>query len=447
MLLKKGFMLKKILALIFCISLIFSLCGCDFLTADTAELLSPPEPVGDIKPISEVIKKTASSGCVMKYPSRGDYRSAVIREDINSDGGLEAFAFYSVTDRDIITMHINAICIVDGEWTSVATQQIVAAGVDKVEFCDLDSDGVKEILVGWQIYGTSEMQLAVYSLGENSLTQRMLQKYSHFASCDLDDDGKNEILVLKTGFAESPNSASIYELDETGVIETSSCELDRSVKTVGEPVIDTLSSGKPAVYIDVLKGLGTVTEVLFMEKETLVNPLFDPETGETIATLRSVSFSIKDINGDGILEIPVQEDVPSVTHSDVNEKLYLTNWCSFNGEILTNQMTSMINVNDGYYLAITPKLIGKIAILKDTENNIREIYYYNAKKGTVGKSLVYLKAVEKSDYDMGKYNSLGATEILNYGSTSVICRVSKEAEKYGMDLEYIRNNLKIFEGE
>lgn len=440
-------MLRKILAIWLCISLSIGLCGCGFFTADTAELLTPPEPVGDIKPISEVIKKTATSGYVMKYPSRGDYRSAVIREDIDFDGTFEAFAFYSVTDRDIITMHINAICLRNGEWTSVAVQQIVAAGVDKIEFCDLDGDGIKEILVGWQIYGTSEMQLAVYSLNENSLTQRMLQKYSHFISCDLDDDGKNEILVLKTGFAEANNTASIYELDENGVIESSSCELDRTVKTVNEPIVDTLSNGKPAVYVDILKGVGTVTEVLFMEKEKLVNPLYNSQTGETIATLRSVSFGIEDINGDGIIEIPVQTDVPSVIHSDLNEKLYLTNWCSFNGEKLTNQMTTMINVNDGYYLTLSQKLIGKIAILKDTEKQVREIYSYNTKKGAVGESLIFLKTVKKSDLDKGKYNNLNAAEILNRGADSVICKVSGAAEKYGIDLEYVRNNLKIFEGE
>lgn len=439
-------MWKKILAAIVCLVLTFLLCGCDVLTADTAELLSPPVPQGDIQPISEVIQKTATSGYVMKYPARGDYRSAVIREDIDSDGSLEAFAFYSVADRDIITMHINVICYRNNRWTSVATQQIVAAGVDKVEFCDLDGDGIKEIMVGWQIYGTSEMQLAVYSLGENSLTQRMLQKYTHFITCDLDDDSQNEILVLKTGFADISNTASLYKLNEEGVTEISSCGLDKTVKTVNEPVIDTLSTGKTAVYVDVIKGVGAVTEVLFMEKGSLVNPLFDSETGETAATLRSVSFGIRDINEDGIIEIPVQSDVPSVTRSDLNEKLYLTNWCSFNGEMLTNQLTTMINVNDGYYLILSQKLLGKIAILKDTESRIREIYLYDSETATVGKSLVYLKTVDKAEWEKGKYNSLRATEILNNGKTSVVCRVSDTAIEQGLDLEYVRANLKLFEG-
>lgn len=436
-------MWQKIFALVMCAFMLFTLCGCDFITADTAEMLTSPELGGDMKPISQVIKNTAPSGYTMKYPARGDYRSAVIREDINSDGVFEAFAFYSVTDGEVITMHLNAIANRGDDWTSVAVQQIVAAGVDKIEFSDLDGDGVKEILVGWQIYGTSEMQLGVYSLGEKSITQRMLQKYTHFTVCNLDEDDRNEIFVVKVGSAEI-NSASLFALTDSGVTEISSCELDKTVNTVNTPIIASLSNGKPAIYLDIIKGVGAVTEVLFMDNGTLVNPLFDVETGETIATLRSVSFNSNDINGDGIMEIPVQLEVPSVTYSDVNEKLYLIQWCSFNGESLTNQMTSMINVNDKYYFTISAKLVGNIAALKDTETRLREIYLYDPVNMTVGPSLIYFKAVKKSDWDSGKYKNTGAEEILNDGKTSYLCKISEAGAEQGLDMEYVRANFKIF---
>jgi len=435
-------MLKKLICISVCLLLVLGLCGCDFVTADTAELLSPPSLSGDIKPISQVIEDTAPDGYVMKYPSRGNYRSAVIREDVNSDGILESFAFYSVTDGDVITMHMNVICNRDGKWVSVADQQIVAAGVDKIEFCDLDEDGTEEILVGWQIYGTSEMQLGVYSIGENSVTQRMLQKYTHFICCNLDEDGRNEVLILRVSATE-PNMAALYALNDAGLEEISSCEIDRTVNAVNEPIIDTLSTGKPAVYVDIIKGMGAVTEVLFFEKGKLVNPLFDPEMGENFATLRSVTFGLKDINEDGILEIPVQMDVPSVAHTNVNEKLYLTNWCSFNGETLTNQMTTMINVNDGYYFVLSPKWVGNIAVFKNTTSRVREIYLYNSKKMKLGSSLIYIMAVDKGEWDKGNYRNYNAMEILNDGKTSYICRISDVAIKQGLDIEYVRANFKL----
>ncbi len=437
-------MIKRLLALLLCFTISFLLCGCELFAADTAELLSPPALSGELYPIARVIDETAGGDYTFKYPSRGNYRSAVVQNDIDSDGNLEAFAFYSMSDGETVTMQINAIRLVDGVWQSVAQQKIVAGGIDCLDFCDLDNDGVQEVLVGWEIYGASEMQLAVYSMGENSLTQRMLQKYTHFVTCDLDENDKKEILIVKSSTAEQTNSASLYVLTDEGITEISSCELDSAAKTFNHPIVATISSGKPAVYIDEIKGAGAVTEVLFMEKGVLINPLYDKDEKETIKTLRSVAFEVMDINGDGIMEIPVQVDVPSVTRYQSNQKLYLTSWCSFNGEILTNQMMTMINVDDGYCFTIPPKWVGGIAILKDTDNRLREIYRYSPENQTETESLLYIKAVSRADWEAGKYKAIGVEEIYNDGETSFICSISAAGIADGITMESVKASFMIF---
>ena len=437
-------MIKKLACLLISVFLCFNLCGCVFFASDANELLSPPELSGELAPIADAIKSSAGGSYNFQYPSRGDYRSAVIQFDIDSDGILEAFAFYSMTEGETITMHINALVCSNGEWNSVATQKIVAGSVNRVEFCDLDSDGIFEILVGWEIYGTSEMQLAVYSMGEKALTQRMLQKYSSFITCDLDEDEKNEILLIKADATEGINTASLFEFNQEGVTQIASCDLDSAAKTINEPISATLSTGKPAVYIDEIKGIGAVTEILFMEKGKLVNPLLNEETKETVSTLRSVLFKIDDINSDGVIEIPVQETVPSVAKKEINEKLYLTHWCTFNGEKLTKQMTTIVNSEDGYYFNIPSKLIGKIAVYKDTDNNLREVYKYNAKESAVGESLFYFKSITKTDWDSGNYQTKDIFEVQNNGTTSFICRLSKEARKMGITEEEIKANFKLY---
>ena len=45
--------------------------------------------------------------------------------------------------------------------------------------------------MGWEIYGASEKQLAIYSFTENIVTQRMLQKYTDYVVCNLDMDSKS----------------------------------------------------------------------------------------------------------------------------------------------------------------------------------------------------------------------------------------------------------------
>ncbi len=436
----------RIPAVMLCLfTVCFLLTGCGWFAGDTAELLSPPELSGDASPIAKAITAGAGSEYTLKYPSRGDHRSAVIQNDIDSDGVAEAFAFYAVTEDDETVMCIDLIGKDGKEWRSVSRQKIVAGGVDQVQFCDLDNDGNLEILVGWEIYGASEMQLAVYSVEDGILIQRMLQQYAQFVCCDLNEDGTQELLLMKFSTAEQINTASLYSLNENGVAEISSCELDKTVKTVGEPVVANLSSGKTAVYIDEIKGVGAVTEVLFMEKNRLVNPLFSQETGETLATLRSAAYAVQDINGDGVLEIPVQRDVPSAVRSDTAEKLYLTDWCSFNGEALTVQMTTMINTADGYYYNLSQKLTGQIAVLRDTDRRLREIYSYDAATDTVGELLIAFRAVDRAGYEAGKYRDAGYELLLQDGATVFLCRLSQKALDSGTTWEDVKSNFKIWE--
>ncbi|MBQ6825588.1 MAG: VCBS repeat-containing protein [Clostridia bacterium] len=434
---------------IICLGLVFligiMLCGCDFLAADPAELLTPPALSGELNPIADVIKQTAGENYVFKYPSRGNYRSAVIREDINGDGLLEAFAFYSTYENENTTMNLNYIGLDGSSWQSFAVQKIVAGSVDMLDFYDLDNDGIKELIVGWQIYGTSEMQLAVYNLENETLTQRMLERYTHFLVCDLNEDSKREILIINANTAESKNSASIFELTNDGVTEVSSCELDSASKTFSEPILSNLSNGKPAVYIDEIKGVGAVTEVLYFDKGKLLNPLYSPDTKETLLTLRSASFSTTDINGDNILEIPVQKDVPSVTRSDLNEKLYLTQWCSFGGENLVCQQTDMINVVDGFAYTIPDKWTDSIAVLKDTDRGIREIYRYDKEEAVVGESLIYFKTVKLSDWETGKHKNEKLSEIMTNNSSVFTCRISDSAKKEGITLEKVKAAFKLYE--
>lgn len=438
-------MFRKIAVITLALSLAFMLSGCDLLAFDTEELLSPPALEGELGEIADVISITAGGDYTFKHPSRGNYRSAVIREDINSDGVLEAFAFYSTTEGETQFMNINVVVSRNGKWRSAAHQKIVAGGVDKIEFKDLDNDGIKEVLVGWEIYGTSEMQLAVYSIGENSATQRMLQKYSHFVTCDLDENDHNEVLIIETGTTETKNRASLYSVSGEGVTRLSYCELDNAAKSINEPIVSVLSNGRPALYIDHIKGVGAVTEVLFMEKGELVNPLHNEDTGETFATLRAANLLTTDFNADDILEIPISLDVPAVSIDEEPEKLYLTNWCSFNGEKLISQVTVMINSEDGYYLTVPARLVGKIAIYKSSEGKLREIYRYNPEDMTVGECLLYVKAVDKKDWDGGKYKTDGMKEIANNGATAFICNITAAGQQEGISHESVAAAFRLLE--
>ena len=437
-------MFKKILCLTLCFVAVLSLSGCNFFTPDTAELLSPPTLTGDMFPINEAIEKSESDKFTFQYPSRGNYRTAVIRHDVDKDGILEAFAFYSTTAKEGTQMNINMVANEGGEWHSVAKQSIAAGGVDRIDFCDLDGDRIDEILVGWEIYGTSELQLAVYSLGDNTLTQRMLEQYTHYVTCDLDKNDINEVFIARSAPSEGRNSAHLFSLTNVGVTQISSCQLDPTAKILNHPIVSTLSNGENAVYIDEIKGVGATTEVIFLEKGKLVNPLLDPAAKETTATLRIATMECRDINDDNILEIPVRREVPTVTRTNDSEKQYLTDWCSFNGTTLTSQMTTFVSVSEGYYYIIPAKWIDKIALLRDESSGLTEIYRFNSEENVAAERLLYIRSVKKADWDSGVYKSQDVTEIVNNGETSYICYISAAAEADGITAERVKNDLKLY---
>ena len=147
--------IKNIILALLTVAICIASCGCAFVE-NTDELVSPPELTGEMSLIANALHDMAGEDCDLEYPTSGEHRSAIILQDINGDENYEAFAFYNTANDEMTTLHINAICQKDGKWVSVSDQTMIATGVEKVEFCDINGDGNKEILVGWDVNGSSE---------------------------------------------------------------------------------------------------------------------------------------------------------------------------------------------------------------------------------------------------------------------------------------------------
>ena len=432
-------LVAALLAMVFCV--LFS--GCD-IRKNNDDMVSPPELTGEMAPIAKALYQSIHTDYDLKYPASGDRRSAIVLEDINCDGVFEAFAFYSTNEDEMTTMHINAICQVNGEWTSVVDQTIVAIGVELVDFSDLNGDGVLEILIGWEVNGNNGKQLSVFTFKNDMLTQLVSQAYTDFLCCDLDDNGTNEIFVHLLNTVEKTNKAMIYTYNENGMAQTAGCVMDPNVKSCGKPMLSTLSNGQKAIYIDETKGVGAVTEVLYMLKGELVNPLLDTVNSfENISTFRAAALETKDINNDGVLEIPVASDLPNAANSE--EKLYYTNWCSFNGEKLTVKQITVVNTVDGYYLVLPNNMVGSIAVLKDIENHERTFYRYNAKEESLGDMLFTITAVSISQWDNGDFERGTAVEITRNTSMVYALTLSDAVQAEGVTEKTITEAFNLVE--
>ena len=418
--------LKRCIAALLTVCICISCSGCGFIDG-TDEMVSPPELTGEMAPIANALYKVAGNDCDLKYPADGKYRSAIVLEDIDTDGVFEAFAFYSTSGDEMTTMHINVIRQSGDEWKSIDDKTIVATGVEMVEFCDLNADGIKEILIGWDVNGVSEKQLSVFTFDHNALSQQLLQAYTSFLCCDLDDNGTSELFVHQLNAVEKTNMAMIYNYEEDAITQTAGCIMDGSVKSASAPMLATLSTGEKAIYIDEVKGVGSVTEVLYNRGGELVNPLLDNENLlENISTLRAASIPTADINDDGVLEIPVASELPNAK-SD-GETLYYTNWCAFDGKKLSVKMVTVVNTVDGYYLKIPSKLVGNIAALKDIENRQRKFYNFDTQNNLLGNLLFVITAVKADRWDSSDFARGNNIEIARTSDTVFVAELGDGAE-------------------
>jgi len=311
--------IKQLCCMLLAAALVFVLGGCEVFPTDNDRLLVAPQLTGEMSPIIKALEDKIGLNYTLRYPSGGDRKSAVILKDVDNDTKDEAFAFYSIGEED---MHLAMIAQNGKVWSCVDERKLTAGGVERIDFYDLDHDGVEEVLVGWEIHGTSEKQLAVYSTLKKKLNLMMLQKYTAFTCCDIDSDGEGEIFLQLLSAADPASRAYIFKKNGDEFTEASSCSMDRNVKSITAQTVAALSSGQTAIYVDELKAAGAVTEVFFWSQGELVNPLLDSTSGENLKTERASSLLCVDINRDELLEIPVSEEIPSVTGS--TEKSYYT---------------------------------------------------------------------------------------------------------------------------
>ncbi len=437
----------KKLKLFFCATLVFALMtalsGCRLFSAGE-ELLTPPRPQGELSEIQERLQESVGGAIKLRYPTDGDYRSAIIRYDITGNGVDDAIAFYSTENENSSAMHISVVTKRDGEWRSAKDIAVLASGVERVLFDDLDGDGVSEIIVGWNIYSNVDKEVAVYSFDGEVLTQRIHEKYSSFLCCDLDTDQRKELFVLHLNSTEKKSTAKLVELNEGGsATEISSCRADGNVSGYASVVESKLLSGKPAIFVDGQKGASTITEIIYLENGSLLNPLCDEQTFVTTVTERASGVSAQDINGDGTPDIPMIQLLPGYEDAAEKDKLYITKWCAYDGEKLVVTMTAVMNYTDGYYFTVPKALDGRITVEKNVESRIRTIYLYDSNTSSRVGELFKIRTVNINNWESSPDEYADWQEIASNESVVYAIKMGGYAGEGALTPDEVKSEFKL----
>jgi len=349
---------KNAVKMILALGMLFLLSGCISQSGESMYALPrfPDEYLELQETITDVMEEL---GAEYAAPSSGNNVQIIQLQDLDSDGQREsAVAFFRVANAEkplklYVFKQSPSTNTYETEWVIEGE----GTGIYSVAFENLGGTKEKEIVVCWQI-STKVQSLTAYSLQDDGdVVELMRSGYTKNTVADLDRDNDKEIVLVQMDAAEGNSRAELYNYDNGLMVLTSSVPLSLQLTEIKSVKTGSLTNLAPALFISSNFGEneGRVTDVIALREGVLTNLTMDDVTGMSIGTIRyHADFQDangRDINGDGILELPLSEMLPLVGSSTV--PLYLLHWVQYGEDGMPSHVyTTFHSYDDGWYLIL-----------------------------------------------------------------------------------------------
>lgn len=363
--------MKKSLILTFIIVFTVMLNSCKFSGLDSDTLLTPPQMNAADREILRVLESVTSSYKLI-YPKTGGYQTAITSADIMSDDKNEAVCFYLDGNNNTVSFII--LESIDNVWTIRGKYDSRASGVERVNFCDLNGDGVKEIVIGWQFLSGEEKALEILGFGPDTAMQSLYTgMYNNFIAFD------DCVVVVSRNTTGKTASASLIGRLNNSVSILNTVSLNNSITGFISVQSGQLPDSRRAIYIDEqLESLMYTTEVLIIEPQGELSRSFGTINTQSI---RTRAYRCMDINGDKRLDIPVEKTFPEYVRNDDAENLTYVEWYDYDGSSINLITTAYTSINEQFMIKLPDEWIGNITIQRtsDTERSVQ--FYYIQQNG------------------------------------------------------------------
>ncbi len=437
-----------------------------------SEIIVPPGFYGQTAEVQDAFEASLSAAernnVTLKYPTSGEYRTAYVMNNLDSDEDDEVIVFYTLKS-DESTVRMNVLDKIDDKWESVYDEPGYGSEVISVVFDDLNKDGDAEIICSWSLYEsqTSKVMTIHSAHAEKAkpiqLKTLVTQSYSFSGVADFDSDGYDEILVIWSDSSNVSNAGSA--IPKTSAILLKMME-DDMISPIGQPVtVDASVSSygtmnlqvspekdRLMAFVDAYKGEDTmITEVFWWdtERHTLVTPFFDTITLSNTLTVRSPAIPSKDIDSDGIIEIPVNWQNTAVEQKPVNldedsdvpvqigTRINLTTWMNVTPSGLVPKSYSFINHTAGYSFIVSENISASL-VAYSTDTGVMTIYA-STDGVTQGEPLFSLVMKERDDMTENDTYTFKRTS----GDFVVFGTLTGAGESFGFTNELINKSIVI----
>lgn len=375
--------------------------GCSF-GGSVDSLLSPPKLSEEQNAVYDALIRSAGKDIRLKYPRSGEYRSAFVFANIDSEPDREAIVFYEKAGETEGggNVRINIIDRRGGKWTSVYDHAGAGTGIDRILFSELGGSGRQNVIIGYTLL-SGERSVQVYDYEDGMLESKYSDTYSTMFTADLERDGKNELILIRPGNQTKKASASLVSADpESGeVLETSSVALDESATEFVSVASGYVGKETPAVFIDGLSGGQLTTEIIYSVDGQLRNPLYLGESGLIEKTRRPAGYTCTDIDLDGVIEIPTLSLFPGYFEDSAGTKLYSADWNIFDNYSITKKYSSFYNIGEGYCFILPSRWDGVVTAKRDSATG--EVVFCKFRADLLNSTVELLRIAVASEEETG----------------------------------------------
>lgn len=347
--LKKGMMTVFLAALL-------ALSGCSL--TETEELYSLPQPSKEYLQLQTLIDAEISSGCEYAAPTAGSQRQSVQLTDLDGDGVNEAVAF--LRNKDLQPL----ICVyrrTNGAYALADRITGDGSTAGRVEYADLDGDGMNEIVVSWE--AASQMQLmTAYSLTSGTASVLFKASCLDFQVGDMNGDGRSDVLALTLD--SSGGKVDFYSLTKRKDVLQKTTKLSATLKTADRFRIAAIADGVPAAFVEgpyiENDSNSLLTDIIVFSDGELKNITLDPATGDSTTKRRGGAYCT-DIDGDGSLDVPFAETDGGKTRETSESSIY--DWYTYGADGKSSLCASTCHCyTDGWFLTLPESWRGKLVV-------------------------------------------------------------------------------------
>ena len=314
-----------------------ALAGCSALPGETVqveELLRAPRLSGDYGAVQTALNDWLGESAQLKYPIQGELLSPFLLQDLDGDGQQDAAVLYTTGQSTNVCV---AILQRDqaGAWQVRQTVEGLADTVETVRLAQLRTGDACQLVVGYKA-PQGDHYLAVYAYSEGVLSTILEQSYEQYLVEDITGGGSQDLILMST--------------QEDGGVQIELLTVDKE-GSFQQAAVMGLSADKFSGCASVAAGVGSDwRNYLVLDGWTGISGnnlasvmlCYDEESRQMVqarcigseelyeASLRNVSSLVsRDLDGDGVVEIPTQPDEAGLLNMSQSRRMDFIVWMDY----------------------------------------------------------------------------------------------------------------------